>query len=147
MTCPYNKIINFDISYHVMYWTNCHGNQQEVTWLWRSLYCKYWYGIWWSYYASAQRAGGIYVSVLSVRPSVTFLPASITDEPLDGISWNYSIILSTSKWNAELFFRGRPIQDGRLTAIYGRNLSWAIITITNEPLKTLGWNCSMLLST
>jgi len=65
------------------------------------------------YYASAQRAGGIYVSVLSVCPSVcssvcpsvrnVFSPA-ITNEPLEGLSWNCGIILSTSKWTAELFF-------------------------------------------
>jgi len=42
-------------------------------------------------YASAQRAGGIYVFVLSVRLSVrlsvlTFLSAAISNEPLEGLS-------------------------------------------------------------
>ena len=39
------------------------------------------------YYASAQRAGGIYVSVLSVRLSVRYVFSdAITNEPLDGSS-------------------------------------------------------------
>jgi len=33
-----------------------------------------------------------------------FLSPAITNEPLDGSSSNCSIILSTSKWKAELFF-------------------------------------------
>jgi len=33
-----------------------------------------------------------------------FLLPSISNEPLDGLSWNCSIIFSTSKWKAELFF-------------------------------------------
>jgi len=92
-----------------------------------------------------QRAGGIYVSVLSVCPSIrlsvrlsvcnVFSPA-ITNEPLERLSWNYSVVLSTSKWTAELFFRGRLIQDGRLTAKYGRNLPWAITQYWIEILTS-----------
>ena len=36
------------------------------------------------YNASAQWAGGIYVSVLFVCPSVTFFSAAITNEPFEG---------------------------------------------------------------
>jgi len=82
-----------------------------------------------------------------VRLSVTFLSAAVTNETVEGLSWNCSIILSTSKLKAELFFPGRPIQDGRLTAILGQNLFWAIIAITNERLEGLSWNCSIILST
>jgi len=57
-------------------------------------------------------------------------------EPLEELNWNCSIILSTSKWTAELLFRGRLIQDGRLTAIYGRNLFWAITRYWIEILTS-----------
>jgi len=80
--------------------------------------------------------------LLSVCPSVTFFSPAITNEPLEGLSWNCSIILSTSKWKAELFFQGRPIQDGRLMTIYGRNLFWAITRYWIEILTSnfVCWN-------
>jgi len=65
-----------------------------------------------------------------------FFSPAITNEPLEGLGWNFSIILSTSKWTAELFFQGRPIQDGRLTAIYGQNLFWAITRYWIEILTS-----------
>jgi len=79
----------------------------------------------------------MFLSCPSVRLSVRdVFSAAITIEPLDGISWNCSIILNTSKWKAELFFRGRRIQDGRLTTIYGRNLLWAITRYWIEILTS-----------
>jgi len=70
-------------------------------------------------------------------PSVcyVFTPA-ITNESLEGLRWNCSIILSTSKWTAELFFWVCLIQDGWLTAIYGRKLFWAITQYWIEILTS-----------
>jgi len=63
------------------------------------------------------------MSVMTISSCVSPV---ITNEPLKGLSWNCNILLSTPKWTAELFTQGCPIQDGRLTAIYGRNIFSAI---------------------
>jgi len=72
----------------------------------------------------------------SFCPSVTFFSPAITNEPLERLSWNCSIILSTSKWTAELFFRLHLIQYGWLTTIYGWNLFWAITRYWIEILTS-----------
>jgi len=77
----------------------------------------------------------MFLSCPSVCLSVR-LSAAITNELPKGLTWNCSIMLSTSKWTAELFFQGRPIQDGRLTAIYGRNVFWAITPYWIEILTS-----------
>ena len=80
----------------------------------------------------------MFSSCPSVSPSVSdvFSPA-ITTEPLTRMIWNYSIILSTSKWKAELFFLGRVIQDGCLSATFIRNLYGSITLYWNKILISI----------
>ena len=73
----------------------------------------------------------------SVRPSVTFFSPAITKEPLARLIWNWGTLLRTSKWRAELFFRGREIQDGWLSTTFLWNLYWSITLYWTEILTSI----------
>ena len=84
----------------------------------------------------------MFPSCPSVCPSVCryvrdiFYPA-ITNEPFDAATWNCRNIFSISKWKAELFFRSRGSQDGRLSAMFIRNLYWFITLYWIEILTLI----------
>ena len=85
---------------------------------------------------------GIYISHLSVSPSVCLsvcdvFSVAITNEPLDGSSWNCRNIFFTLKWRAELYFQGRAIQDGRLCTTFIRNLYGSITLYWIEILTSI----------
>ena len=71
--------------------------------------------------------------------SGTFFPHAITKEPLDGISKNCRTAISTLKWRAELFFRGRGIQDGCLRVRFLWNIHWSFSLDWIEILTSINF--------
>ena len=72
---------------------------------------------------------------LSVR--LWHFSVAITNEPLDGSSWNCNIFY-TLKWRAELFFQGRAIQDAdNLYIFICKNFKRKVFQILLNKLKSL----------